>query len=367
MNNRDYRILTLITDGYGSTGGISRFNRDFIAALCSYSKTTKLITFPRLIRENIIDEMPPNLTYVITGTNGKLNYIINLFKYLLKNKNYQLIICGHINLLPIAWLTSKITNAPLALIIHGIDAWQPTKSKITNRLVQKVDKLICVSALTVKRFCAWSKFPKERAFILPNCVELENFSPGTKDSKLLDKYNIHDKKVLLTLGRLESFERKKGFDEVIDALPFLLEVEPQIVYIIAGDGPDKQRLKQKAIQLGVTDHVVFTGFVDEQEKASLYRLADAFIMPSQGEGFGIVLLEAMASGIPVMASKLDGSSEALKQGELGKLVNPQDLNEVKAGILETLTKPKLVPSGLSYFSRENFTLRVHELLSSLLN
>ena len=74
----------------------------------------------------------------------------------------------------------------------------------------------------------------------------------------------------------------------------------------------------------------------------------------------------MASGIPVMASKLDGSSEALRQGKLGQLINPTNANEVKDGILQTLAKPKQIPDGLDYFSKPSFNQRVHDLLSQLL-
>src|SRR5439155_2564410 len=99
---------------------------------------------------------------------------------------------------------------------------------------------------------------------------------------------------------------------------------PNVVYVVCGEGPDRSRLERKAVGLGVRDRVVFTGFIPEALKADYYRLADAYVMPSRGEGFGIVFLEAMACGIPVMGSRLDGSREALLDGELGVLVNPDD-------------------------------------------
>jgi len=362
----NHRILALITDGYGSLGGISRFNRDLIEAICDYKATQSLTVFPRIIKEEIKEALPHKLTYHTTGTQGKIDFIVNIIKNIFIDNKYDLVICGHINLLPMAWIASKITKAPLALIIHGIDAWHPTQSSITNRLIKKVDKLICVSELTINRFCEWSSFPKEKTFILPNCVELSDFTPGNKSEMLLEKYNLHNKKILLTLGRLDSFERKKGFDEVLEILPSLLKTIPNLVYLIAGDGPDRKRLEEKSAMLDIKDQVIFTGFIDENQKAALYRLADAFVMPSQGEGFGIVLLEAMASGIPVMASKLDGSSEALRQGKLGILVNPNNLEDVKNGITETLNRPKGIPDGLDYFSKQNFKARVHELIANIL-
>jgi len=86
-------------------------------------------------------------------------------------------------------------------------------------------------------------------------------------------------------------------------------------------------------------------------------------MPSKGEGFGIVFLEAMACGIPVVASKLDGSREAVRDGLLGILINPNEPEEIKAGILEALQRPRgSIPLGLDYFCYENFELRCHEIL-----
>jgi glycosyltransferase involved in cell wall biosynthesis len=89
-------------------------------------------------------------------------------------------------------------------------------------------------------------------------------------------------------------------------------------------------------------------------------------MPSYGEGFGIVLLEAMACGIPVVASKIDGSREAVRGGMLGVLVNPYDPEEIKEGILEALKKPKgIIPRGLIYFSSHNFERRCHKIIDCL--
>jgi len=371
MTNGTNRILMLVTDAYGSFGGISRFNRDFITAVCTYSNNKETVVFPRLIKEKIKEkieeQLPPGLNYIEQGINGKIDFIKNLFNFIRKDKQFDLIICGHINLLPIAWLASKYLKVPLALIIHGIDAWQPTNSFLSNKLASKVDKLICVSSLTIDRFKGWSGLPEGKEYILPNCVDLSEFSPSEKPQYLLDSLNLQNKTILLTLGRLDSFERKKGFDEVLEALPALMAENEKIHYVIVGDGPDKERLQNKAKSLHVEKHVTFAGMIPEEEKADFYRLADAFVMPSQGEGFGIVLLEAMASGIPAMASKLDGSSEALRHGKLGLLIDPTNPIEVKEGILQTLTKPKKIPEGLDYFSKQSFNQRVHELLAQTLS
>ncbi|MEZ5855402.1 MAG: glycosyltransferase [Hyphomicrobiaceae bacterium] len=135
---------------------------------------------------------------------------------------------------------------------------------------------------------------------------------------------VADRQVILTFGRMSADERYKGFDEVIEAMPRLIAQRPDLVYVAAGDGSDRARLEAKAQALGVGDHVKFTGRISESDKADLYRLADAYVMPSSGEGFGFVILEALACGLPVMASTADGTREAVRNGELGLLVDPKD-------------------------------------------
>src|SRR5258708_18021771 len=109
----------------------------------------------------------------------------------------------------------------------------------------------------------------------------------------------------MTMGRLVAGERYKGFDEVIEILPLLIKTTPNLSYMIIGEGNDRRRLQEKVKTLGVEDYVVFTGFISEEEKCTHYNLADAFVMPSRGEGFGIAFLEALACGVPVGASIID--------------------------------------------------------------
>jgi glycosyltransferase involved in cell wall biosynthesis len=111
--------------------------------------------------------------------------------------------------------------------------------------------------------------------------------------------------------------------------------------------------------------VVFTGRVSESEKQDLYRLADVFAMPGRGEGFGFVFLEALACGVPVVASKLDGSREAVRDGMLGELCDPRDPSSLFDAIQAALAKPRgIVPEGLSYFDFPSFERRVHAWLDS---
>jgi len=137
--------------------------------------------------------------------------------------------------------------------------------------------------------------------------------------------------------------------------------------MIVGDGPDRARLEQKAQLLNIADRVIFAGRISEEEKADHYRLADIYVMPSSGEGFGIVYLEAMACGIPVIGSKIDGSRDALRNGRLGILVNPTDGAELCEAILRTLAEKSTGDRrhGVEYFSTERFCERVFQMVDAI--
>jgi phosphatidyl-myo-inositol dimannoside synthase len=360
------RIQALVTDAFGGRGGIAKFNRDLLTALCSHPNCAGVTAFPRLMPE-LPGPLPEKLNYVTDGLNSKIRYAQCVLRKSFSRPKADLLICGHINLLPLGRLIQSINRAPLALIIHGIDAWQPTHSRLANRCARQIQTFLAVSDFTKQRFLRWTGLRPEQGYILPDSIAIEDFGPGVPDSRLLDRYRLHGRKVIMTLGRLSGQERYKGIDEVMEVLPALAGDFPNLTYLIAGDGSDRARLEEKAAALGIKDRVVFAGYVPEDEKAAHYRLADAFVMPGWGEGFGIVYLEAMACGIPVLASKLDASREAVRNGELGILVDPKNPQELRAGILEALQRPKgTVPAGLDYFSFANFRQRCHGIVDELI-
>ena len=360
------RMLALVTDAYGGHGGIAKFNRDLLGAVNGMPTCGGLTVFPRVM-PNPPGELPKGLSYDLSGLDGKLKYAWALLRHVLANHRYALIICGHINLVPLAWMASKLTRAPWLVVVHGIDAWQPTHSLTTNRLIGAAARVISVSDVTRQRLMAWSGLPFERIRILPNSVDLTAFTCRPKRPDMVKRYGLEGKKVIMTLGRLAGKERYKGFDEMIEALPDILKKEPTSAYLIVGDGDDSARLKAKVLQLGLTDRVIFAGFVPESEKADCYALADAYAMPSHGEGFGIVLLEAMACGVPTVASKLDGGREALLGGQLGELVDPRNREEICAATLTALKRPRGCPAGIEYFSYKNFTRRAQGLIGEVIN
>ena len=356
------RICVLVTDAYGGVGGIAKYGRDLLSGLCAYPGCTEVVALPRLI-QNDLEPLPDGLTYTTEAASGRLRYLWTAARTALVAGGFDLVICGHINLLPVATAISLRHRCPLLLIIYGIDAWSRHKSAAVNWLVGKVDGVVAISKVTAGRFQEWTGIQPDRTFILPNAVDIKAYGAKAKNEKLLERYGLTEKTVLMTMGRLSAHERYKGMDEIMEAMPALLQRRPDLAYLIAGDGDDRPRLERKSRALGLADKVVFAGFIPECDKADYYRLADVFAMPSRGEGFGFVFLEAMACGIPVVASTVDGSREAVRDGQLGVVVDPDDRDGLVAGIITALSRPRgEIPSGLDYFSHEQFVRRLHGIV-----
>jgi phosphatidyl-myo-inositol dimannoside synthase len=353
-------ILMLLSDGFGGFGGIAKFNRDFLVALDSCDVVGRVHALPRLIPGPIDEPIPEAVVYDREAAAGKLAFIGRLASHLSVRQRPNLVVCGHLNLLAPAWAYARARGARLALIVHGIEARMPRPS--VRWLARDLDAVIAVSHHTAQMFTAWSGVAAERTFILPNCVDLDRFVPAERDTGLAARYGLGASRVLLTVGRLSADERYKGVDAVIEAMPRLLARFPDLKYLVVGDGSDRPRLEAKTVTLGVANRVAFAGRVDETEKVAHYNLADAYVMPSFGEGFGIVLIEAAACGVPVIGSRADGSREALLDGRLGRLVDPHSENELVDAVADALNAgaARLRNPLVRNFSFENFTARVGE-------
>ena len=358
------RVCALIADAYGGHGGIAVYNRDFLESLCSDPDTANVIAFPRKISRDL-QPLPNKLNYVTAAADSTASYLLEVVKHLAQVGRCDFIYCAHINLVPLAWLLGFCLRKPVLLALYGIEAWQPTGRLLTDKLASRMQAYFAISAFTRDKFLSWSPVDTDRVRILPNAIRLEQYGVGKKPSNLLDRYQLRGKRVLLTLGRLVSAERAKGFDEVLNVLPDLAVEMKNIVYVIAGDGEYRSALEKKAKVLGVSDRTIFTGYVDEVEKFSFYNMADVYVMPSRGEGFGFVFLEAMACGLPVIASTADGSREAVRDGSIGHMVDPDDSQQLKTAILIALQKPRSIPAGLDFFSFSSFSQNVCRLARNM--
>ena len=233
----------------------------------------------------------------------------------------------------------------LVVITHGIEIWGKLNLPARN-LLNKTDSILAVSHFTRNKIIEQHGIKEEKIHIFPNTIDPHFAFPHNfnKPAFLKERYGLSPgKKVIFTLTRLSSSEKYKGYDKVIEIMPQLKNSYPDIRYLIAGkyDKKEKERISSLITRLQLQDTVQLLGFIPDDEITAHYLLADVFIMPSKKEGFGIVFIEAMACGLPVIAGNRDGSVDALKNGDLGKLVNPDSKEEITAELVNALSATSL--------------------------
>jgi phosphatidylinositol alpha-1,6-mannosyltransferase len=359
------RALVFLTDAFGGRGGIAQFNRDLLTSLSDDAAYTKVVALPRVLFEQS-PAVPQNLDFRKQSAGGKVRYIIESLKAVARER-FDVVICSHINLLPIAAAAAAAQRVPLLLVLYGIEAWKPPRG-LAAKLVKRASAVVAISEYTKRRFLEWSGVESSHVHVIPCCVNMKRFVVGPKRDDLLKKYGLCGRTVMLTVARLAGMERAKGIDEVMESLTNIARKIPNISYLIVGDGSDRERLEKKAASLGLNNRVVFAGFVAEEEKVDHYRLADLYVMPGRGEGFGIVYLEALACGLPIIASSLDASAEVVLNRSFGRVVNPDRPGELKGACVEVLAENRgirEVPRELSMFSFARFKARWNWLLTEM--
>lgn len=363
-NGKSISVLALVSDAHGGFGGISQYNRDAIEAIAGFPSVAAVHVLPR-VAPNPQGTLPANVHYDLTGLGGPLPFSLAALRLAARIGTFDLIYCAHVNLIPVARAIQMLKRVPVVLAVYGVDVWKPPVRTSKRQVQNCVSAVISISEITRDRLLTWCPLPLDRIHIVPNAIRLEDYGIKPRNAALVERYGVAGKTVIMTLGRMESAERAKGFDEVIEVLPKIAEHLPNVVYMAVGDGNDRGRLQRKAAQFGVEDRVVFTGRIEDGVKADVYRLADAYVMPSRGEGFGFVVLEALASGVPVVASTSDGTREAVRNGELGILIDPNHSRALISAVLDALQRERVVPPGLSYFSYDKFAVRLRTALAQV--
>ena len=161
--------------------------------------------------------------------------------------------------------------------------------------------------------------------VIPNGVDTEVFTPGPGEDSVRERLELSGKRVLISVSRLV---KKNGLDTVVDALPRLLERHRDAVLVLIGDGAERRALEARAKELSVGHALRFTGTVDHECTADYLRLADVFVRPSRSEGLGSAFLEAMACGVPVIATPVGGIPDFLRHEENGLFVEPDSAEGV---------------------------------------
>lgn len=327
-NNKNLPILFLSRSFPPVKGGIEKQNNDVYISLSQ-------ITHVKLIANKFGKFfLPLFLSYVII-------YV------LIYSRHYRTILLGDGVLTLVSWFLrkfKKIKYPPAICIIHGLDITysNPIYQRLWVRhFFNSVDTFITVSEHTASILLS-KGIHNNRCKIIPNGINpFEYENRYQKDSLLNKHYKIEDKYILLTIGRLV---KRKGIHWFIENV--MPKLEKNTIYVIAGKGVMWNDIKSTISKNGLEERVLMIGEISNTDRDILYNSADIFIQPNikvdgDTEGFGLVVLEAGASGLPVIASRLEGIKDAICEGYNGYLLTPEQTDEWVSKINQLIQNPRL--------------------------
>jgi glycosyltransferase involved in cell wall biosynthesis len=334
---------------FDSKGGIQSYSRYLFNALQSLYPEASYEIF---LKNDVLRKLPlPNANVRFHGSGQTLlpfRTIDFASQIISKNSFYpsDLIITTHLNFAFAGYLLKKFRGISYWVVAHGIEAWDIQKKSVQLGL-QNADRILAVSHYTRDRLLEKGNLDPQKVVVLPNTFDSDRFKPSSKPNYLLQQYNLtSEQPVILTVARLSQQERYKGYDQILKALPQIRKIIPDIHYVLVGKGEDRLRVEGIIDKFDLQDCVTLAGFVSDEQLCDYYNLCDVFAMPSKKEGFGIVYLEALSCGKPVLGGNQDGAIDALCHGELGALVNPDDIEAIAKALIQILKKS--YPNDLMY-------------------
>jgi phosphatidylinositol alpha-1,6-mannosyltransferase len=331
------KVLFLTLKTFSFTGGIEKVCRSLCRVLYDISEEELVQSTVYSMYDKNTDRDSRYLSkQQFQGFGGKKErFVVHSF---LSGLKADVILLSHIHLINIVYFIKKIhPHKKIYLLAHGIEIWKKL-SDAKLKMLNQLDKIICVSHFTAQKVMEMHQTPIDRIEVLNNCLDpfYHLSAQFEKPQVLLDRYHLNNENLILfSLSRLSSSEKYKGYDHTIKLLPKLLENYPNLIYLLGGkwDAVEKKRLDDLIAKHNLQDHIRMVGFIDESELTEHFLLSDIFILPSKKEGFGIVFIEALASGLRVIAGNKDGSVDALRNGALGVLIDPDD----QEGILTSVS------------------------------
>jgi len=274
-------------------------------------------------------------------THRRIRFVLDSIR---EGRKSKIVLLSHINLLLVGYIIKRSRpSVKLVLLAHGIEVWRVLPSW-KKKMLLRCDLILPVSHFTKDRMMEMHGLPEEKFCVLNNCLDpfFELPLEKKRSALLMGHYGFTDENIiLLTVSRMVDTERYKGYDKVLLVLPELIKEYPQLRYLLVGryDDAEKKRLDELINYLGLQEIVVFTGLLPDEVLGAHFKMGDIFVMPSEKEGFGIVFIEAMYYGLPVIAGNKDGSVDALWNGALGTLIDPDNKAEIVSSVKRILDNP----------------------------
>jgi phosphatidylinositol alpha-1,6-mannosyltransferase len=323
-------------------GGIQRTGRHLAAVITEFAESRKmecrllsLNDTPELHRMSVGDR-----EFVFTGSErAKGRFTATALRT--ARRHAKLVVAGHPNLAPVVQgMRIAAPKMKSIVVAHGIEVWEPLP-QLRRRALRRANLILTPTHDTANHLSAQQQVPRDRIRVLPWALDpdFENLVVATAQSSLPMNYPAG--RVILTVGRWQANERYKGMDTLITALPRLLHEWTDLQLVAVGDGDDREWLEQIAKSSGVQGHVHFYTGLSNAELAACYSACEIFALPSRGEGFGLVYLEAMARGKPVIGGAHGGAPEVIDDGKTGYLVQHGDVPQLVTSIQTILSDPAL--------------------------
>jgi len=334
---RTYRVLYLITSTF--LGGAEKIlyetvkgmnNKEFNLFVCSLKRKGE---FAQKIESEGVEVISLEAT-----DKSVFHSMIESFKTLfrliniLRAKKVDILHCFLFRANLLGRIAGRLTGVPI--IISSVRTpevekrYQLTLDRITSFMV---DRYTAVSE-AVREYSIEHGISQEKILTIYNGVSLNNGSPFINGLELKKIFGIKaDESVIVTIGRLRV---EKGHRFFLKSMVKVREKIPAIKALIVGKGKEEEKLKRYSQKLGLDDHVIFTG--EREDISEIIQIVDVFVLPSLWEGMPNVLLEAMAAGKPVVATKVGGIPELVVHEETGILVHPEDSSALANAILDLL-------------------------------
>lgn len=331
------------------------------------------ITVCNIENNGVIGEEIEKLGFTVMNLNRRcviwdIRIILDLYK-LIKKKHYDIVQTSLFYANLHGRIAAYLAKTPVIISEeHGIYGWKARHpififadkilSKITNRIIACSNS---VKEFTVKQ----EKIPTDKFITIHNCIDIDKFSITATKEQLREHYGFgKDEKIVIIVGSLREL---KGHKYLLEAFKMVRKKISNVKLLIVGSGPLEGKLRNQSQLLNCEDSIVFMGL--RRDIPQLLKMSDLFVLPSIEEGFGIVLLEAMVSGLAVIATKIDGIPEVVVNGITGILVSSEDSKILEHNIITLLQDTKLrteyANNGrehvLRYFTPKSYIDKLEEL------
>ena len=335
------RVIIGLFPELESAGGIQRVGRHLASLMTEFAasrgmecRLLSLNDTPELHRMSVAGR-----EFVFTGSErAKGRFTATAMRS--ARRHAKLVVAAHPYLAPVVQAMRIAAPRMKSIVVaHGIEVWEPL-STLRRRALRHANLILTPTHDTGNHIASQQQVPRNRVRVLPWALD-PDFEALAATSQSALPVNFPSGRVILTVGRWQANERYKGMDTLISTLPRLLHEWTDLQLVAVGEGDDQASLEQLAEGCGVRRHVHFFSGLSNAELAACYSACEIFALPSRGEGFGFVYLEAMARGKPVIGGAHGGAPEVIDDGRTGYLVQHGDVPQLAMSIETLLASPDL--------------------------